>query len=215
MIGSVHGQVKNTRGVNTLSLPPGLPPLILGSTSRYRRDLLARLGVPFTTQAPGVDETATLQQPPLERAQRLALAKAEAVAAKHPEATVVGSDQLAVCKGELLEKPGTVERCREQLKWASAAAATFYTAVAVLQPERAPTLQFVDTTTVYFRALSEDEIDRYIAADHPLDCAGGFRCEGLGISLFARIVTEDPTALIGLPLIGLCRALRQCGYPLP
>ncbi|MGH7210702.1 MAG: Maf family protein, partial [Acetobacteraceae bacterium] len=107
------------------------------------------------------------------------------------------------------------ERCREQLRWASAAAATFYTAVAVLQPERGQTLQFVDTTTVYFRALTDAEIDRYIAQDKPLDCAGGFRCEGLGISLFARIATEDPTALIGLPLIALARALRQCGYCAP
>ena len=215
MIGSVPGQVKNTRGVKTLSLPPGLPSLILASTSRYRRELLTRLGLPFTALAPGVDEAATPQQTPLERAQSLALAKAEAVAAKHADATIIGSDQLAVCKGELLEKPGTVERCREQLKWASAAAATFYTAVAVLQTQGRPALQFVDTTTVYFRALNDGEIDRYIAADQPLDCAGGFRCEGLGISLFARLVTEDPTALIGLPLIALSRSLRQCGYPLP
>jgi septum formation protein len=215
MIGSVLGQVKNTRGVKALSLPPGLPSLILASTSRYRRELLTRLGLPFTALASGVDEAATPQQTPLERAQRLALAKAEAVAAKHPDATIIGSDQLAVCKGELLEKPGTVERCREQLKWASAAAATFYTAVAVLQTQGRPALQFVDTTTVYFRALNDGEIDRYIAADRPLDCAGGFRCEGLGISLFARLVTEDPTALIGLPLIALSRSLRQCGYPLP
>ena len=189
--------------------------LILASTSAYRHALLKRFGLPFTAVAPGVDEAPTPLQAPLERAQRLALAKASAVAAAHPQATIIGSDQLAVCKGELLEKPGSPERCREQLRWASASAATFYTAVAVLQPERAQTLQFVDTTTVYFRALTEAEIDRYIAQDNPLDCAGGFRCEGLGISLFARIATEDPTALIGLPLIGLARALRQCGHPVP
>ncbi len=190
-------------------------PLILASTSRYRRELLSRLGLAFTSIAPGVDETPTPLEAALARAQRLALAKASAVAAGHPGATIVGSDQLAVCKGELLEKPGSIERCRQQLRWASAAAATFYTAVAVLPPERGQALQFVDTTTVYFRALSDAEIERYIAQDSPLDCAGGFRCEGLGISLFARIVTEDPTALIGLPLIGLSRAMRQCGYPLP
>lgn len=189
--------------------------LILASTSPYRRELLSRLGLAFDVVAPGVDEAPTPLQTPLERAQRLALSKASAVGAVHPDATVIGSDQLAVCKGELLEKPGTVERCREQLRWASAAAATFYTAVAVLQPARAQTLQFVDTTTVYFRALGDTEIDRYIEREKPLDCAGGFRCEGLGISLFARIVTEDPTALIGLPLIGLARSLRQCGFPLP
>jgi septum formation protein len=137
------------------------------------------------------------------------------VAAAHPNATIIGSDQLAVCKGELLEKPGNSERCREQLRWASASAATFYTAVAILQPTKEQTLQFVDTTTVYFRALTDAEIDRYIAQDKPLDCAGGFKCEGLGISLFARIATEDPTALIGLPLIALARALRQCGHAVP
>ena len=189
--------------------------LILASTSAYRRELLARLGLAFTVVAPGVDEAPTPLQAPLERAQRLALSKAGAVSASHPDAIVIGSDQLAVCKGEILEKPGSVERCREQLRWASAAAATFYTAVAVLQPARAQTLQFVDTTTVYFRTLGEAEIDRYIERERPLDCAGGFRCEGLGISPFARIVTEDPTALIGLPLIALSRALRQCGLLLP
>ena len=189
--------------------------LILASTSPYRRQLLGRLGVAFTTIAPGVEEAPTPLQTPLERAQGLALAKASAVSATHPQATVIGSDQLAVCKGELLEKPGTVERCREQLRRASAAAATFYTAVTVLERSRGQTLQFVDTTTVYFRALSDGEIDRYIEQDRPLDCAGGFRCEGLGISLFARVATEDPTALIGLPLIGVARALRQCGFCIP
>jgi septum formation protein len=189
--------------------------LILASTSAYRRALLQRLGLDFTVVAPGVDEAPTPLQTPLERAQGLALAKASAVAAAHPDATIIGSDQLAVCKGEVLEKPGSTERCREQLRWASAAAATFYTAVAVLQPASGQTLQFVDTTTVYFRALTDAEIDRYIAQDNPLDCAGGFRCEGLGISLFARIATEDPTALIGLPLIAVARALRQCGHGVP
>jgi septum formation protein len=191
------------------------PALILASTSVYRRALLARLGLSFTTQAPGVDEAPTPQLPPSERAQHLALAKAAAVAQAHPHATVIGSDQVALCKGELLEKPGTPERCREQLRWASAAAATFYSAVAVQQLERGQTLQFMDSTTVYFRPLSDAEIERYVAAEQPWDCAGGFRCEGLGISLFARIVSEDPTALVGLPLISLSRALRQLGYALP
>jgi septum formation protein len=190
-------------------------PLLLASTSSYRRELLSRLMLPFNTVAPGVDESPTPELTPLERAQTLALAKASAVARSHPDATVIGSDQVAVCKGELLEKPGDAERCREQLRWLSAAAATFYTAVAIVQPEREQPLQFVDTTTVYFRALSDAEVDRYIAAEKPFDCAGGFRCEGLGISLFARVVTEDLTALIGLPLIAVCRALRQLGYELP
>jgi septum formation protein len=191
------------------------PSLILASTSSYRRELLARLRLRFSSLAPGVDEAAVAHETPLARAQRLALAKARAVAEREPGATVIGSDQVAVCKGELLEKPGTAERCREQLRWLSAAAATYYTAVAIVQLERNQTLQFVDTTTVYFRPLTEAEIERYIAAEQPFDCAGGFRSEALGISLFARVVSEDPTGLIGLPLIALARGLRQLGYELP
>jgi septum formation protein len=191
------------------------PRLILASTSSYRRALLARLQLNFSTIAPGVDETLVPQETPLARAQRLALAKAKAVADQHAAATVIGSDQVAVCKGELLEKPGAAERCREQLRWLSAAAATYYTAVAVVQLERNQTLQFIDTTTVYFRALSEAEIERYVEIEQPFDCAGGFRSEGLGVALFARIVSEDMSGLIGLPLIAVARALRQLGYEVP
>jgi septum formation protein len=190
-------------------------PLILASTSGYRRELLARLRLPFTTVPPGVDEAPVLHETPLARAQRLALAKARAVAERETSATVIGSDQVAVCKGELLEKPGTAERCRAQLQWLSAAAATYYTAVAIVHVERNQALQFLDTTTVYFRPLTEAEIERYIAAEQPFDCAGGFRSEALGIGLFARVVSEDPTGLIGLPLIAVARGLRQLGYELP
>src|SRR5579883_246855 len=123
------------------------PPLILASTSGYRRELLSRLRLTFSVAAPGVDETAVAHETPMVRAQRLALAKARAVAEREPHATVIGSDQVAVCKGELLEKPQNAERCREQLHWLSAAAATYYTAVAVVQIERNQALQFVDTTT--------------------------------------------------------------------
>jgi septum formation protein len=192
-----------------------MPPLILASTSRYRRALLERLALPFSCVAPGVDETALAGESHPDRAVRLALAKAAAVAAQHPGATVIGSDQVGTCKGELLDKPGDAPRARSQLQWLSAAAASFHTAVAVLQSERGNILQFVDTTTVYFRALSDAEIERYIAIEQPFDCAGGFRCEGLGITLFSRMVSEDPTGLIGLPLIALARSLRQLGYPLP
>src|SRR5579862_3142661 len=190
-------------------------PLILASTSRYRRELLSRLGLPFSVVSPGIDEALVPHETPLARAQRLALAKARAVAEREPTATVLGSDQVAICKGELLEKPGTAERCRAQLRWLSAAAATYYTAVALVLLERNQALQFVDTTTVYFRALTEEEIERYIAAEQPFDCAGGFRSEVLGVSLFARVVSEDPTGLIGLPLIAVARGLRQLGYELP
>ncbi len=192
-----------------------MAPLILASTSAYRRELLSRLHLPFGCVAPGVDETPLAAESHPDRAVRLALAKATAVATRYPGSTVIGSDQIGVCKGEPLEKPGNAARARVQLQWLSAAAATFHTAVAVLPVERANGLQFVNTTTVYFRALSAAEIERYIAVEQPFDCAGGFRCEGLGISLFSRVVSEDPTGLIGLPLIALARALRQFGYELP
>jgi 7-methyl-GTP pyrophosphatase len=189
--------------------------LILASTSRYRRALLERLRLPFQSFAPGVDESALALETPLERAQRLALAKATAVSRRHPKDTVIGSDQVGVCKGELLDKPGDAERCRELLQWQSASAATFHTAVAVLQPSSGANIQFMDTTTVYFRALSVEEIERYVQDEQPFDCTGGLRSESLGISLLARIVTEDPTALVGLPLIAVARALRQLGYQAP
>ena len=192
-----------------------MPTLILASTSAYRRELLARLRLPFDCVAPGIDETPLAGESHFDRAVRLALAKATAVAARYPRSTVIGSDQVGVCKGELLDKPGNALRARSQLQWLSAAAATFHTAVAVLQVERGNILQLVDTTTVYFRALSDAEIDRYIAIERPFDCAGSFRCEGLGITLFSRVVSEDPTGLIGLPLIAVARALRQLGYDLP
>lgn len=189
--------------------------LILASTSRYRRELLERLRLPFEIAAPHVDESPLALVTPPERAQRLALAKASTVSRKHPAATVIGSDQVAVCKGEVLEKPAGIERCRAQLRWLSASAATFYTAVAILNATRRTSTELIDTTTVYFRTLSTQEIERYVAVEQPFDCAGGFRVEALGITLFARVVSEDPTALIGLPLIALARALRQLGYQLP
>jgi septum formation protein len=191
------------------------PALVLASTSAYRRELLRRLRLAFEVAPPLVDESAIASETPLERAQRLSLAKAEAVSLRFPLATVIGSDQVAVCRGEVLEKPGGAARCREQLAWLSGAAAVFYTAVAVIPGTGGRAAQFVDTTTVYFRTLTEPEIERYVAAEQPFDCAGGFRCEGLGISLFTRIVSEDATALIGLPLISLARSLRQLGYAVP
>jgi len=192
-----------------------VPLLILASTSAYRRELLRRFGLEFECVAPGVDESALATENPHDRAVRLALAKATAVARLRPGSVVIGSDQVAVCKGESLDKPGNARRARTQLQWLSASAASFYTAVAVIQSEPAHCLQFVDTTTVYFRALGEQEIERYIEADKPFDCAGGFRCEGLGIGLFTRVVSEDPTGLIGLPLIATARALRQLGLQVP
>jgi septum formation protein len=189
--------------------------LILASTSPYRRELLTRLGLSFQCVAPGVDETPLPAESPHDRAVRLALAKATAVASRHPTSVVLGSDQIGVCKGESLEKPGDAERARTMLQWMSGAAATFHTAVAVIQGDPSHSLQFVDTTTVYFRALAEDEIERYIATEQPFDCAGAFRCEGKGVSLFTRVTSEDPTGLVGLPLISVARALRQLGFEIP
>jgi septum formation protein len=192
-----------------------LSQLILASTSPWRRELLGRLKLPFEAVAPEVDEAAQQHETPVERAQRLALAKAEAVSRRFPQACVIGSDQVAVCKGEILDKPGSIERCRLQLRHLSGAAANFHSAVAIVPAAGCPAIQFIETTTVYFRTLGHDEIVRYVETEAPLDCAGGFRAEALGISLFARVLSDDPTSLIGLPLIALARALRQLGYDLP
>jgi len=189
--------------------------LILASTSRYRRELLERLGLPFEVRAPLVDESPFLPESPAARAQRLALAKAAAISAQYPDAVVIGSDQVAQCQGRILDKPGDADRCRAQLQCLSASTATFHTAVAVLQGSRARHHEFIDTTTVHFRTLNPEEIERYIAIEQPFDCAGGFRSESLGISLFRTVESTDPTALVGLPLIALAAVLRSLDYPLP
>jgi septum formation protein len=191
------------------------PRLVLASTSRYRRELLGRLRLPFEALAPGVDEAAREGELPMDRALRLALAKAQAVAERSAGALVIGSDQVAAARGQVLDKPGDAPRACAQLAQLSGATAAFYTAVAVIC--RAAGLQRVhlDTTQVRFRALSPDEIERYVAADQPYDCAGSFKAESLGITLFESIESQDPTALIGLPLIWLADALRGAGWALP
>jgi septum formation protein len=197
------------------------PELILASTSRYRRALLARVHESFECEAPGVDETRREHEGALALVARLALGKAHAVAARHTEAWVIGSDQAAVLKsrdGEeeiVLGKPGTAERCAETLRSCSGATVTYCTAVAVVRASDASAYEFVDTTRVKFRELDEATIARYIARESPLDCAGGFKSEGLGISLCEAIESEDPSALIGLPLIRLCSVLRRVGYQTP
>jgi septum formation protein len=196
------------------------PELILASTSRYRRELLTRLGTPFSCQPPGVDERAQ----PGERAEalvsRLALAKALAVAANHPNACVVGSDQLAVridaADGEvLLGKPGSRAACTEQLRGCSGQTVSFLTAVAVVRQEDGSRQTLLDCTRVQFRPLELADIERYVDREQPYDCAGGFKSEGLGISLCESITSSDPTALIGLPLLRLAAALRAFGFQLP
>ena len=194
---------------------PSAPPLILASTSPYRRELLARLGLDFEVVAPEVPEEHLAGESPTDRALRLATAKAQAVSARYPQALVVGSDQVAACGGEVLDKPGDAGRCREQLRRLSGHAAHFHTACVLLGARGSPHLAHVDTTTVVFRELSAGEIDRYVARERPFDCAGGFRAEALGITLFDCIESQDPTALIGLPLIWLAGALRDAGFAVP
>jgi septum formation protein len=187
--------------------------LILASTSPYRRELLARLGVPFQCVAPGADEVRLADEPAGPMAARLARLKAELVAARHPGAIVIGSDQVALRGDEILGKPGTVERCREQLRASAGREVLFLTAVHIANGEQAES--HVDQTVVRFRELSAAEIDRYIEREQPLDCAGGFKAEALGIALFERIESIDPTGLTGLPLIWVCAALRRAGVPVP
>jgi septum formation protein len=194
--------------------------LILASTSAYRRELLARLRLAFSCSAPGVDETRRGGERPLALAVRLARAKASAVALQHPDAWVIGSDQVAVrtdgSNGELiLGKPGTAARCMEQLRGCSANTVEFVTAVAVMRHNSHAVHEFVDTTRVVFRTLDDATIERYVAAESPLDCAGGFKSEGLGIALCESIDSADPSALIGLPLIRLSSVLRDIGFALP
>jgi len=190
------------------------PPLILASTSPYRRELLERLGLPFTVESPGVDEADLPGEPPGERALRLAAAKAEAVALRHPGAVVIGSDQVAAAGGVILDKPGTAERACQQLRHLSGGLARFHTACAVRWHNSGFSVNHLETVTVSVRDLSEDEIRNYVDREQPLNCAGSFKSEGLGIALFSRIESDDPTALVGLPLIWLAGALRQAGYRL-
>lgn len=192
-----------------------LPPLILASTSPYRRELLARLRLAFESMAPEVPEEHLEGESPADRSLRLALAKAQAVARLHPGALVIGSDQVAAVGEQLLGKPGDAARCRAQLATLSGKTARFYTACALLGVNAGVRLAHVDTTTVVFRSLSAAEIERYVACEQPYDCAGGFKAEGLGVALFECIESQDPTALIGLPLIWIAGALRGAGYHLP
>lgn len=187
--------------------------LVLASTSIYRRELLARLGAPFRQQSPHTDETALPGEAPEGLAARLAAAKARAVAAGNPNALVIGSDQVADCDGRVLGKPGGLDRARLQLRASSGRRVVFHTAVCLIDTRTETAREFaaVDTTTVAFRSLSDEEIETYLAREQPFDCAGSFKSEGLGIALFERIESQDPSALIGLPLILLCRLLREAG----
>ena len=191
--------------------PAGAPPLILASTSRYRRELLERLRLPFRAIAPDVDETPLPGEAPAALAERLALAKARALADRYPEAIVIGADQVADVDGVAIGKPGNHERATAQLRAMSGRRIVFQTGLAVVraatgfeQVVRAP-------VTVRFRTLTDDEIEFYLRTEQPYDCAGSAKCETLGIALLDAIESDDPTALIGLPLIRTAQLLRQAG----
>ena len=198
----------------TTLLSPARPG-VLGSTSPYRRELMQRLGLPFEVLAPGVDETPEPGETPAALAQRLALAKARAVARQRPAAIVIGSDQVADLNGEPLGKPGTHERAVEQLQRMRGQTVVFQTALAVVCLDSGFEAADLAPVRVCFRDLDDGEIERYLRTEQPYDCAGSAKSEGLGIALLERIDSDDPTALVGLPLIRTCRLLRAAGVHLP
>jgi septum formation protein len=192
--------------------PAASPKLVLASGSRYRRALLERLGLPFEQESPALDETIGETEAPAEAVLRLARAKAAAGLERHPGAIVIGSDQVAVRGDEVLGKPGTLPKAIEQLTLSAGRHVEFLTGVCVISGARAAEPeQHIDITRVVFRPLSAAEIRSYVEREQPLDCAGSFRAEGLGIALFERIDSQDPTGLIGLPLIWLSQALSRLG----
>lgn len=192
-----------------------MPPLVLASTSPYRRALLERLRLPFEAVAPGVDEDAVKQRGGDPRAvvEELARQKAHAVQARRPDAIVIGSDQAGVLDGRVLDKPGTEANARAQLAALRGKRHQLVTAVAIAHP--GGTLGFTDVTTLSMRALSEAEIARYVAAERPLDCAGSYKIEALGVSLFDRVESDDHSAIVGLPLLRLSQELRALGMLVP
>ena len=187
------------------------PALILGSTSRYRRELLSRLRLAFDVQAPNVDETPEPGEAPADLAQRLALAKAREVAARFPDAVVIGSDQVADLNGECIGKPGTHERAIAQLRRMSGCSVVFQTAVAVVRCATGHEATALVPVTVRFRSLTNAEIECYLRLEEPYDCAGSAKSEGLGIALLGSLESSDPTSLVGLPLIATCALLRGAG----
>jgi septum formation protein len=189
-------------------------PVILASTSRYRRELLSRLRLPFDVQPPDVDETPRAGETPRALAERLALEKANAVAARFPEAVVIGSDQVADLAGEALGKPGDHARATAQLRRMRGQTLVFQTAVAVVCRASGFVQRDLAPVRVVFRDLGDDAIERYLQAEQPYDCAGSAKSEGLGIALLDAIDSDDPTALVGLPLIRTCRMLRAAGVEL-
>lgn len=196
-------------------MPSNLPPIVLASSSSYRRELLARLQLPFTCHSPEIDETPLTKETPQELVQRLAVRKARALAEQYPEHIIIGSDQVAVLDQQIIGKPLHAEGATQQLSAASGRSVVFLTGLAVLDTRTG--IEQVDLVpfTVHFRTLSPDQIQRYITLEQPFDCAGSFKSEGLGVSLFRATEGADATSLVGLPLIRLCAMLNLCGIAVP
>ena len=189
--------------------------LVLASTSRYRRELLERLKLPFQAVSPGVDETPIAGEAPAVTAARLALAKAQAAHSRFPSSLIIGSDQVAFCEGVRLDKPGDRAGAFSQLRHASGKSVSFLSAIALVNTVSGNTQTRLVPTEVRFRKLSEAEIERYLRTEPAYDCAGSAKAEGLGISLMDSILSSDPTALIGLPLIALSEMLRRENLSVP
>jgi len=198
--------------MNTESLPEKL---ILASSSQYRKMLLARFGIPFDCLSPEMDETAQPGESPLDLVKRLAAGKAESISRLYPGAVVIGSDQLAVFDGQIIGKPGSYKAAKEQLSCFSGHSLEFLTAVSVQSLHNGFGELYTDHTLVHFRTLQGGEIERYLKKEKPFDCVGAFKAEMSGVVLFERIASEDPTALIGLPLIQTSAMLRRAGLQLP
>ena len=207
--------ILKSQAMTTSTQPSSQPDIILASTSRYRRELLQRLRLPFNVHRPEVDETPLTGETPVQLAQRLAIAKAQAVSVKHPQALVIGSDQVADLHGQAIGKPGNYDKAFEQLRRMSGQTVIFQTAVSVVCQASAFQQCELVAVKVEFRQLDDAEIDRYLRAEEPYDCAGSAKSEGLGITLLNAIHNDDPTALIGLPLISTARLLRAAGVSLP
>ncbi len=196
-------------------MPSTLPPIVLASSSSYRRELLTRLQLPFTCHSPDIDETPQANESAQALVQRLALSKARALAQHYPQHIIIGSDQVAVLDGKIIGKPLHAEGATQQLSAASGRSLVFLTGLTVIdtrtQIEQVDLVPF----TVHFRTLNAAQIQRYIAAEQPFDCAGSFKSEGLGVSLFQATEGSDATSLVGLPLIRLCDMLNVCGIAVP
>lgn len=188
-----------------------MPPLVLASSSPYRRQLLDRLQLPYTATSPHIDETAQPGELPAELAQRLATAKARVLASRYPRSLIIGSDQVASRDGQMIGKPGDFQRARQQLLDASGQTLVFYTGLSLINTATGKVHEHLEIFEVDFRPLSVEQIESYLHMEKPYNCAGSFKCEGLGIALFKQMRGADSSSLVGLPLLALCELLRREG----